>query len=294
MTRDDLDAAVDLLRSAETRFHGEPFVDRADIASEWASPAADLPTASLGVLDADRLVAWAEVSYDRSMIVVDAAHHGRGIGTALTQWSERLLAGHGKEAARHTVPENDTAGRAVMEELGYSVAWTGWSLRLDEGDVIARRPLPEGVEVRTFDLADAEATHAVIEDAFAEWITRPRTTFEEWRIENLEREGSDPSHHRIAVADGEVVGASVVHDSGDTAWVYQLAVRRDVRGRGIAQELLATSFAGARERGVPRAALGTDTRTGALGLYESLGMRVVATWNVWSRSLSPTGPDATS
>jgi ribosomal protein S18 acetylase RimI-like enzyme len=134
----------------------------------------------------------------------------------------------------------------------------------------------------------------VIEDAFGEWITRDRTTLEEWTVENLQREGGNLAHHRVAVADGEVVGASIVHDSGDTAWVYQLAVHRDFRGRGIAQELLAASFEAARERGVPRAALSTDARTGALGLYEGLGMHVVATWNVWGKQLSPTGPDATS
>lgn len=296
LTPDDLDEVVGLLRRSEERFFGESFADRADLASEWASPGADdLATATLGIAEGGRLVAWATaVTGDHGTVVIDQPWCGRGLGTTLTRWTEEVVARRGKETVRQGVPERDTAGAELMVELGYAEDWDGWSLRLDEGDTIAHRELPDGIEVRGFEPADAGAAHEVIEDAFSEWTTRPRATFEEWRAEMLEREGSDIRCHRLAVADDRVVGASIVHDSEDTAWVHQLAVHRDFRGQGIAQELLATSFEASRERGVPRAALVTDARTGALDLYTSLGMKVITTWTVYAKPLSPTGPGATA
>jgi mycothiol synthase len=81
------------------------------------------------------------------------------------------------------------------------------------------------------------------------------------------------------------VGACVVHDSETTAWVHQLAVREDHRGHGIGQELLARAFEAGRARGLPVVELSTDTRTGALGLYERLGMRIVVEFTSWRKEL---------
>lgn len=293
LTVDDIDAVVDLMRRAEESFYGAPFIDHADVAAEWSLPSTDLATGSCAVLTDDVLVACAEVSRNRGYVTVDQAHTGRGIGTALTRWTEQVLQARRSRTAQQVAPEPDTAAAALLSDHGYARSWTSW-VKMSDQDTIAHRFLPDGVRVRTFELADAEAAHAVIEDAFSAWIGRERTTLEEWTIENLRRAGGDPAHHRVAIANGDVVGASIVHDSDDTAWIYQLAVRDDHRGKGIAQELMASSFEAARSRGVPRAALGTDTRTGALGLYERLGMRVRATWHVWEKSLSPRGPDATS
>ena len=45
-----------------------------------------------------------------------------------------------------------------------------------------------------------------------------------------------------------------------------------------ARALLVDCFAEAREHGATRSELSTDSRTGALGLYERVGMRVTSTW----------------
>ena len=47
---------------------------------------------------------------------------------------------------------------------------------------------------------------------------------------------------------------------------------------GLARALLVDCFAVAREHGASRSELSTDSRTGALGLYERVGMRVTSTW----------------
>jgi ribosomal protein S18 acetylase RimI-like enzyme len=51
---------------------------------------------------------------------------------------------------------------------------------------------------------------------------------------------------------------------------------REFRGRGLGRALLHTAFAEFRRRGLPKAGLSVDATnpTGALGLYESVGMTV--------------------
>ena len=77
---------------------------------------------------------------------------------------------------------------------------------------------------------------------------------------------------------GVVVGVGFVFLSRDCGYVQYLAVRRDQRGRGIARALLVDCFAVTREHGAVRSEVSTDSRTGALGLYERVGMRVTSTW----------------
>ena len=53
---------------------------------------------------------------------------------------------------------------------------------------------------------------------------------------------------------------------------------RDQRNRGLAQALLVDSFAATRAHGTTTSELSTDSRTGALGLYEKVGMTVTHVW----------------
>jgi ribosomal protein S18 acetylase RimI-like enzyme len=62
------------------------------------------------------------------------------------------------------------------------------------------------------------------------------------------------------------------------AYVQSLAVRRDRRNRGLAQALLVDAFAQGRAHGSTRSGLSTDSRTGALGLYQKVGMEVGDVW----------------
>ena len=65
---------------------------------------------------------------------------------------------------------------------------------------------------------------------------------------------------------------------GGDAFIARLATAKEQRGRGLAQALLVDAFAAGREHGALRSELSTDSRTGALGLYEKVGMVVTSTW----------------
>lgn len=77
---------------------------------------------------------------------------------------------------------------------------------------------------------------------------------------------------------GDVVAMALVQMNGVEGFIARLATRKDQRGRGLAQALLVDAFAAAREHGATRFELSTDSRTGALGLYEKVGMEVSSVW----------------
>jgi mycothiol synthase len=154
-------------------------------------------------------------------------------------------------------------------------------LRLPEGASIPERDLPEGYAIRTAGPVDLRAAHDVLEDAFLEWSVREREPYEDFAAATSGRPGFEPWNLRVAVdGDGQVVGVSLVlvSDDGATGYVDRLAVRADQRRRGIAQALLVDSFAQARAHGTTTSELSTDSRTGALGLYQRVGMLTESVW----------------
>ena len=186
------------------------------------------------------------------------------------------------------VPQGSPADR-LLEHLGYHVRWTSWVLRLPEGASIPARDLPEGYAIRTAGPDDLRAAHDVLEDAFLEWSVRDREPYEDFAASTAGRPGFEPWNLRVALdPGGAVVGVSLVlvSDDGRTGYVDRLAVRRDQRNRGLAQALLVDSFAQARAHGTTTSELSTDSRTGALPLYERVGMQTESIWVNRAISLS--------
>ena len=260
---------------------GEVAIEEADIVSDWARPSHDLGARSVGVLDGDTLVAYAELmGADRADTAVLPSHRGRGIGTWLAHWLQDLGRSTGSTVVGMPVPQGSPGDR-LLEELGYHVRWTSWVLKLPEGATIPERALPEGYVVREARAEELRAVHDVLEDAFLEWSVRQREDFADFEAATIGRPGFEPWNLRVALDPaGTVVGVSLVlvSDNGTTGYVDRLAVRRDQRNRGLAQALLVDSFAQARAHGTSTSELSTDSRTGALGLYQRVGMLVHGVW----------------
>ena len=150
-------------------------------------------------------------------------------------------------------------------------------LALDElpGDGPAYAP-PPGLEVRRFTRRrDERALSATGEDAFAEHFRFTDQPFEEWLPSTLTDE-VDTDLWFTAWDDDQMVGYSISYVEPYGGYVDQLAVRKPWRHRGVGSLLLLTAFTALRERGCSNAVLGVDADnpSGAVSLYERLGMRV--------------------
>ncbi|MFZ1285802.1 MAG: GNAT family N-acetyltransferase [Candidatus Phosphoribacter sp.] len=280
LTLADAAAVTAVMAASELADVGEVVIEEADIVADWQRPSFDIARQAIGVFDGDRLVGYGEHSGgDRSDASVDPAYRGRGIGTALARWIRETARGQGVPVVGMPVPAG-SPGEQLLRALGYRQRWQSWVLALPEGAEITSQPLPEGFSLRSsVGEDDFRAACTVIEDAFLEFSERPRSSFEEWAATTVLRPGFQPWHLRLAVdPDGAVAGAALLQLAQETGFVDKLAVRRDLRGLGLARALLADAFGVAREHGASRAELSTDSRTGALGLYERVGMVVTSRW----------------
>lgn len=286
---DDAEAALALLHSYDRLHFGRAVLTSGDLASAWADPDFSLAHESEGWFDEDALVAFMTLDPQGQVeLAVDPDWVGAGLEDVLAGHGEALARQYGMSAVRRLVAESDVAGREALQQRGYHWHHTCWVLALEPGAEVVVPAPPAGYTVHPLTELDAEAAHAVVVAAFGEW-GGTRRSYAGWRADVLDRPDATPAHSRVATHDGQLVAACLVVDpepgQDQEIWVAQLAVDREHRDRGLARLLLAEVITAARGRGVPGAALSTDTRTGALDLYRRLGFEVRHTLQCWQLDL---------
>ena len=279
LQRDDAHAVFEVMAAQEAVDLDEVMIEEADIVGDWSRVSFDIAGSTIGVLEGERLVAYGEVGPSgRCDAAVHPDFRGRGIGTALAQWTQDNARAKGLPEIGTPVPV-DSPGDRLLEALGYRVRWNSWGLALLEGAVVPERTLPEGYAVRKAHPSEYEQCWQVQEDAFLEWSVRDRDSFDDWRAEVTGRPGFEPWNVRVVVnAAGAVVAMAWVQLGPESAFIARLATKKEERGRGLAQALLVDSFAAGTAHGARKSELSTDSRTGALALYEKVGMVVTSNW----------------
>lgn len=277
---DDAVAVFDLIAASEAVDIGEVLIELEDIQGDWQRPSLDFERDTLAVLEGDRLVAFAEISSrGRAEASVHPSHRGRGIGTYVLSWTQERMRAVGGSRVGQSVSAANVEAVDLMRRHGYEQLYASWVLKLaPDAEIRGGGTPPAGVVVRQCQPGEERAAYQVIEDAFNEWPDRPPTTYEDWEAIVLRRPGFEPWHLLVAAEGDELLGVCYLTVSGDAVWVDQLAVRGDQRGRGLGRVLLVAAFREGRSRGAGWAELSTDSRTGALGLYEHVGMSVTDTF----------------
>lgn len=284
-TMADAEAVTALIAASELHHTGTVDIDLDDVLADYTG-AADLERESLLVYEGERLVA--EMLVERARYAVGRVHpeaEGRGIGAALLRWSQETARAGGGTVVGGTVPDANAPARALFLAHGYEPYWDSWILEIRHEEEPTPPSLPEGVAIRPFEPGEEALVHRVIEDAFAEWASRPPNPFEGWRAWALGRRGFEPWMLPVAVDDVEIVGAAYLIPYSGGGWVQQLAVRKDHRGRGLGRGLLQHAFREFFLRAERTTGLSTDSRTGALTLYEHVGMSVTSSYTHYAKEL---------
>lgn len=293
---DDLEATFRLVSDAERHDDGAADVALSDIAAEWERPDFDLETMSIAVWHGNELAASGDVFMGRAEVDVAPVHRGRGLGSALLPWTWAVARADGRDSVGQTVSDNRIDAAQLFRAHGYEVAHTSWALRIDLGDEAPASPsLPAGLAFRDYRPGeDDRAIFDVIDAAFDEWQGRESHGFDNWAPAFLLRDEVVPELVPLVVDGARIVGVALNYDYGldqDTeGWIQQLAVDAAYRNRGLGRALLQESFRRFHRVGYRRCGLSTDSRTGALGLYEHVGMSVRASFTRYTKTLAVPEP----
>jgi GNAT superfamily N-acetyltransferase len=289
-TTEDIDEITALIEACEARDVGEVDIDRDDVEMAFDRHGFDPAQDTLLVVRGGRPIAYAEVYQDRAEAYVRPNFRGRGLGTTLLAWTERRALEHGESKVSQNAADANEGAAAMLRANGYEPSRTAWILQIafDDGPPPDPAP-PEGIAIRAYDAdRDEQALYRLIDDAFSEWEGREPIPFEEWAPYVIRHNAFAPDLSRLAFDDDELVGAAIAFDYEDTdeGWVQQVATRASHRHRGIARALLLATFRAFFDAGKTVTGLSTDSRTGALTLYERVGMSVYRSYTRYAKPLA--------
>ena len=235
--------------------------------------------------------AWVERIEDTEKVEVDVyvhPDHDADLGHVLVGWlverGSRLAAevGHPEVLLEVGVYRQDARTRAWLETAGFEVGTTFTRMRLDLDGPVDVPAVDGALVVRAGNdtEADRRVAHRIANQSFAEHYGHVDTSYETF-LRRLTERGDGWTSVLLAELDGEPVGVLVAtrdFEMDDNAgYVRTLGVLPAGRGRGVARAMLATYFEECQRAGRSAVLLHVDVAnvTGALRLYESVGMRPV-------------------
>jgi GNAT superfamily N-acetyltransferase len=286
-TAADVDVLFELIGACELHEDGEVTIDREDVEMAFDRAGFDPAPDSVLLFDGAEAVAWAEVYQNRAEADVRPSHRGRGIGSSLLAWTEERARAHGEAKVSQTVTQANHGAAELFGANGYEPTRTAWVLSISFDDAPPPSVSPDGISIRPYEPdRDERAVYRLIDDAFSEWPGRDPISFEEWAPYVIRHKAFEPEASPLAFEGDELVGVVMSFDYGGTeGWVHQVATKATHRHRGIARALLHEAFRAFHERGKTRCGLGTDSRTGALTLYERVGMSVRTSYTRFGKTL---------
>ena len=308
---EDVEAAIALFnRWSHSVIGRDEINDAGAIRNEWSSPDFD-PSKDIHLVFAPngQMVGYIEVWTTSTPLVhpwmwgrVDPEYEDLGIGTWLMHWAEQRalqelldVPGELRFAPRVGTLREAHKPKRLFEDLGYQHIRSSYHMLIEMDIPVPEPVFPEGITLRTYSPeTDAAAVYRADEDSFRDHFGFVEQPFEEGlkRFRHFwENESSDPTLMFLAMDGGEIAGINLCRphsfDDPSMGWVGTLGVRRPWRKRGLGLALLRHSFNEFYRRSKRKVGLGVDAQnlTGALRLYESAGMHVHQTYDLYEKEL---------
>jgi ribosomal protein S18 acetylase RimI-like enzyme len=265
------------------RYAPEP-VDVVWIERAWSEPGFDLEAdaritddAVVAVWDA-RGKAWLDLDGDPTV--------------ELLEWAENRARAKGLSRAMAGGWDGHASVKGLLEAAGYALIRHSWRMRVALDEITEEPVWPDGIVVRPFRPGDERTFYDIHQETFEDhWEHNEPDPYDEWAHWMLQPPMFEPDLWLIADEDGEPAAIEMNHPRQEmpgVGWVGILGVRRAWRRRGLGRALLLKAFHEFRARGYEEAGLGVDAAsvTGATRLYESVGMRVTAQFDIYEKQLT--------
>jgi mycothiol synthase len=309
---DDVESVCAVCNAWAMRMEGMSTHDVEEERVDWQVPGFDLETDSVVVQADGSLIAYASV-WDTSEPHVRVGGFYRvrpdyddpDLEEALLLWLEsrarqaiELAPPEARVILTHGAFSKDRDRKELLSRHGYGLVRHFVRLRIELAEPPGAPKIPAGIVIRPFDpKTDLRPTVSAVREAFRDhWGHVERDLDEElaqWTHWVHADPDFDPSVWHLACDGDEVVGASLGStkrpEAENLAYIFTIAVRQAWRNRGIARALLLHSFSAFYERGKTVVDLDADAAnlTGAMRLYESVGMRHVWQNDAYEKELRP-------
>jgi len=307
--KDDFGAVADLINTSSREICGEQFTSLEDKTNAWETPGFNISTDTQLVLNREGvligLLEFWDIQEPHLQATVHLHLHPEYdpilTGDYLLSWGDRRaetmleIAPAGQKLdLLIMVDGRDENKGMILEENGYNNERTFWRMLLEMDSPPPLKELPGGFSIRNHKAGqDDQTMHEVIEAAFKDHWRHVPLAYEQWSHWNLEDEEFDPHLWFIAFrgeqAGGGLMAWGTYNGEADTGWISDLGVLREWRGQGIAEALLSRAFNAFYQKGSKKVVLevDTDSQTGALGLYEKVGMKPIGKNFVYEKNVRP-------
>ena len=292
-TLDDVDGVVAVINRASRERRGRDEVDANAVEGWWTQPPPfDLARDVVVAVRSGAVVGYGDLgdqANDGTVFWLDV--RGGALREIHAELERRALARRVPGGVvRVVADEHDSELAMLVADRGYRRIRSSYRMGIDLRGGEFSPVWPVAAAVRTsIEGVDEPLLYRIGEESFADHWGHTTTPYEEW-LHWLRSMGvGDPSLWFVAEVDGAPAGVAICrpHDHGDPdcGWVSVLGVLREHRRTGLGTALLTHAFDEFQRRGRLRAELGVDAEstTGAVGLYERAGMRVLWRWDIWER-----------
>ncbi len=184
------------------------------------------------------------------------------------------------------VQSNDFPYKNLLENRGFTILRKYWTLEMNlsvpsESFEVSTRTIRE---VDFDNPEELRAFHAVHQDSFSKHFGFMPRQYQEWSEFLLRDRESQNIRAWLISLDGQDVGFVECSDEllhEETGYVAGLGVRQEFQGKGLGELLLRYAIALNSELGRKKLCLNVDAgnESGALRLYEKVGMKPISEWH---------------
>jgi ribosomal protein S18 acetylase RimI-like enzyme len=272
---EDIPEVVAMVNACELVDSGEVMLDADDVLADLSH--IDRERDACVVVSQGRIVGWCLLwDLRKRWADVHPQARGQGIGAWLERWSVWRSRQRGAPRIGQSISDGRQDVAEWFEGLGYTRRYTSW--------VLAIPAAPGSHRATPAAPAEIDAALRLLEAGFSEFRDRTPLSSAQWRSQTVERSDFRPDHLILVRDQQQVLGAAFLIEDGEV-WVDKLAVAADHRRQGVARDLLTAARDLAARRGFPQVRLSTDSNTGALEVYQRLGMSLQRSFTHWAVDL---------
>lgn len=289
MLRELRESDVDAVLGVYRRAWGDARpIDSSDLRSWLRNP--ELDPATLRVLDVDGEIAgYGDVTVADGVVALEVAAPDHW--DTFLSWAEDEARQADASRVRVLSYTGESLANAAAAR-GYFLWRSAYRMQIDlDLGAPDQSPLPKGIELRPYGDSDADRLLDALNEVFSPDPFFAHLTGAQFRETLLNDPRMDPTLWVLAWDGEDLVGFALGfagwHGKADVGEVQSVGVRAPWRRRGLGEALVRSTFRLLHERGLRSVTLGVDAsnETGAVRLYERLGMRISGRYDNWALDL---------